>query len=569
MFPQFATAKLGDRTITKRIDSNMSDADVQKLFAQDYADEGYGRAGRVIDQSVKNPWQMSASKPTMGEALQYRLGDALGGGRDGQRYAKKAFRFINDATPVGNVTGMDEGGRMARDGWQRGHLGQAALGAGIFALSAAPIPGGVKRAGKGMFGNLLRDEAGTFAGRGAKTADLAALARAEDMAGQGLDRRQIWDDTGWYKGVDDKWRFEIDDSGSSFQDFTKPREIEYLGDRMKHPRAFEAYEDAPRITTVAGGGDGGYYQRPGRADPNDFGVLSVGVGSDQRSTASHELQHFIQGQEDFARGGSAKAFASQRDLAMAQVRSINQRLGEVAKAMDSASGPELDALKREYDELMTRKLTDYVPKSNVDPMQQYRRLAGEVEARNVQTRLDWTPEQRRATPPWETQDIADEDQIVRFDANGPQMAIRAWHASNDDFAKFESGHGRTAADLYFAPNREDATHYGKRLYEVSIDDSAAIDIVNRGPREYEALRKAYDEGGMDDWFNSFDEFVEAIDGGDMYQRFASQHAQNDMIGALAEQGFPVIRMPDAGFGGSMSESYVVTDPSLVDILNKY
>lgn len=57
----------------------------------------------------------------------------------------------------------------------------------------------------------------TFAGRNAKTADTAALSRAEDMAAKGLPREQIWNDTGWFQGRDGKWRFEIDDSGASVQ----------------------------------------------------------------------------------------------------------------------------------------------------------------------------------------------------------------------------------------------------------------------------------------------------------------------------------------------------------------
>jgi hypothetical protein len=46
-------------------------------------------------------------------------------------------------------------------------------------------------------------------------------------------------------------------------------------------------------------------------------------------------------------------------------------------------------------------------------MNVYRRMAGEVEARNVQTRMNMTPEQRRATPPWATQDVPYDQQIIR------------------------------------------------------------------------------------------------------------------------------------------------------------
>ncbi len=40
--------------------------------------------------------------------------------------------------------------------------------------------------------------------------------------------------------------------------------------------------------------------------------------------------------------------------------------------------------------------------------------AGEVEARNVEKRLNMTPDQRKASPPWATEDIPTSQQIVRF-----------------------------------------------------------------------------------------------------------------------------------------------------------
>ena len=45
--------------------------------------------------------------------------------------------------------------------------------------------------------------------------------------------------------------------------------------------------------------------------------------------------------------------------------------------------------------------------------EKYDRLAGEAESRNVETRIDWTPEQRRATPPWESLDVPEDELIYR------------------------------------------------------------------------------------------------------------------------------------------------------------
>lgn len=44
---------------------------------------------------------------------------------------------------------------------------------------------------------------------------------------------------------------------------------------------------------------------------------------------------------------------------------------------------------------------------------QYHRVAGEVEARNVEYRRKMTAEQRRKTPPWDTQDVYDHLQLLR------------------------------------------------------------------------------------------------------------------------------------------------------------
>ena len=51
------------------------------------------------------------------------------------------------------------------------------------------------------------------------------------------------------------------------------------------------------------------------------------------------------------------------------------------------------------------------PSSDMDL---YKRLAGEAEARNVQTRMDFTPQQRQAQPPWETLDVPENELLVRM-----------------------------------------------------------------------------------------------------------------------------------------------------------
>lgn len=41
------------------------------------------------------------------------------------------------------------------------------------------------------------------------------------------------------------------------------------------------------------------------------------------------------------------------------------------------------------------------------------KIGGEAEARNVQTRMSMTPDERRAKPPWETLDVPEDELIYR------------------------------------------------------------------------------------------------------------------------------------------------------------
>lgn len=53
----------------------------------------------------------------------------------------------------------------------------------------------------------------SFAGQNVANADLEALDTAEEMERRGVDAETIRQQTGWFRGRDGKWRFEIDDSG--------------------------------------------------------------------------------------------------------------------------------------------------------------------------------------------------------------------------------------------------------------------------------------------------------------------------------------------------------------------
>ena len=96
---------------------------------------------------------------------------------------------------------------------------------------------------------------GMFIGASAKTWDKVAAEKAQNMLKAGVDPRQVWRETGTFKGADGALRQEIDDSLSSIRSNTLPtREINgqrypdfKLADAIDHKPLFDAYPDTRGI----------------------------------------------------------------------------------------------------------------------------------------------------------------------------------------------------------------------------------------------------------------------------------------------------------------------------------
>jgi len=302
---------------------------------------------------------------------------------------------------------------MNADSPRNALAGAAKMGIGI----AGQIPGfgdAFALAGKAALPAI-------FAGVGARTADMGQLARAENMLRDGASREDVLKETGWFWGADGKPRFEIDDSASrvteGVYDDIKSSGA-HSGDyrtALDHADAYSAYPGLAEtsMTMHAKATQGGSYT----PSANSVEVFGPGTGS-QRSVALHEGQHVVQRQEGFASGGSPGMYNMMLPRVAQEARVI-QRLAAKNGGDIEAAGKEwaqrygngkdpsyatMDAAKN-FDESRLLEFSD--------PTAAYRRLAGEVEARNVQARRNMTASERRATPPWATQDVPDSAQIVR------------------------------------------------------------------------------------------------------------------------------------------------------------
>lgn len=239
---------------------------------------------------------------------------------------------------------------------------------------------------EGKDGNVLLF---SFAGKAARGADLMALDQAQLRIASGDSAETVRQETSWHRGDDGKWRFEISDDQAKLRVPGKTagevidsavldaisgnRKFPVTSDLIDHAQLFVAY---PKLSNIkvekmpAGGTALARLQR--RATGFTIQLRESMPREKVASAILHELQHGIQVYEGFAVGGSKNTVFSDLDVSGAKA---------------------------------------------------YRLLAGEVEARNTQTRQTMTPNLRRNIAPEFTQDTASSDVIVTF--NGKDITNKA------------------------------------------------------------------------------------------------------------------------------------------------
>lgn len=282
------------------------------------------------------------------------------------------------------------------------------------------IPVGAAAAlGAGTLAATGESEAG-IGGVLAKTADLPMLDLAKQAAAKGLPAGKVLDATGWHMGPDGKWRFEFDDSGAKLAHNPnmlerlnkqgRPFVLDDLSNTLSHNALYGAYPDAAGVQVqhnLGGIPSGGAYNPASDRITLEGSALGHATG-EAKSTLLHETQHAIQEREGFARGGVPSQFYSSTGTI-----SGNTLAPEAQKIFDSALS----------DNSVGMSEAEKLFRLSAATKEAYRRLAGEVEARNVQTRMNMTPDERRMRPFPGTEDVPRADQIVQ--GQSPYAALSA------------------------------------------------------------------------------------------------------------------------------------------------
>lgn len=236
------------------------------------------------------------------------------------------------------------------------------------------------------------------------------LSVARKMEEENKDAKAIKMATGWERGADGKWRYEMPDA--KIKDtmdvggghIVKRYEDDMLwnGGKLSKvidaPELFKAY---PQLKDVLIDTDAIMNDMPSNGEYNSK-TNTITIHADElkymNSILNHEIQHAIQDIEGFAKGGSPRLVRGE----------VKKRFDEVTKQIKQlrAEGKEDEAKA-----LIEKNRGLYNAYQKNDDYNSYKSLAGEVEARNVQERMNMTPDERRKSLAESTEDVARKDQI--------------------------------------------------------------------------------------------------------------------------------------------------------------
>ena len=284
--------------------------------------------------------------------------------------------------------------------------------------------------------------------------------QARKMEAKGATPEEIKQTTGMARGLDTQWRQELSDfwstmkqKGNSFSDqymaakdidplsvhILKAEEAKYgrsppklhemtdqqlfdytnfrqdlikehdklskapvlVKDVFEHPELLEAYPELGDIKVKVGSGHGGV-KGSYNVKTNELTLAAHLTPEEARSTMLHELTHAIQTKEGMNVGGNPQDMAkwlkeeSTKRMDLAQVK-LNELDAKIAERRANGISDD-DLLQQKFH--ATNELNDAKKLGERNPYNEYRRLAGEAEARMVQERRDLTEAQLHETYPY-------------------------------------------------------------------------------------------------------------------------------------------------------------------------
>lgn len=316
--------------------------------------------------------------------------------------------------------------------------------------------------------------------------------------------------------ADKKPRFEISDRQAYLKLNNLASKVKEgggrLGDILEHKGLYTQYPELKQLRVVFK--DTGSMK--GSFNPETFtmNVNPKATTGSIRSTLLHEIQHVIQTKEGFARGGNPTLLATPRE---GQAKELIKELDDIYTKYPQKFGgfdtwqvntPTNIVTRRRYLEDQLKRFTS---KAKDEAYTDYKRLSGEIEARDVQAREGLSPQQRKYQQPYASQGIPLKDQIVKYDDGISQSKLPTqveglakeaskyksaeefvkgqgkplYHGTNEIFETFDANKARAlgergdnlwGAGFYTSPGSKTAKNYGENLMELYGKPKKTLDL---------------------------------------------------------------------------------------------
>jgi len=236
-----------------------------------------------------------------------------------------------------------------------------------------------------------------FVGPTSKTWD----ANAPTMTGpEGLLRQEISDKNTFLRGTGNYQNSVMDFLRNNENLVNKQGGEVLLQNVFEAPDLYAAYPELQNYKMRFLPSEGALKGRKG--SDNTMWVRENLTPEEARSTILHEIQHHIQENEGFARGGSANVLAKQplqeHKHYMSAIENLNKQMKE------AAGTPQYAALMDERDALVIearQRGVLYPEQITAIANDKYKRLGGEAEARLTQARSDMTKDELAAANPYD------------------------------------------------------------------------------------------------------------------------------------------------------------------------
>ena len=248
------------------------------------------------------------------------------------------------------------------------------------------------------------------------------MVTAEEMEKAGKDAKTIRMATGWERGADGKWRYEVKDLSMLPAEQWIGKRNKKLSDIVENAdELFAAYPELANVKIKEGNGKtyGGMYSDGTITLDTYLAKLWMKRLPDSlprankfmNETLIHEIQHYIQEKEGFAAGGN-EGMILNKD-AISEIDALISDSNKLAVQYNDMIAKGVYEGREEIKEkiISLRAKANAIKKKNVIGAEGYRSLAGEVEARNAEFRSNMTDKERANTMLADTEDVAREDQI--------------------------------------------------------------------------------------------------------------------------------------------------------------